>query len=185
MLAQAVSGCKDEKMNDSDTGAPKFPDPTLWAQHMAEIARLSEKLVRDFLSKQPQTGTRHGRSAQYRQRLPRNDAAADERSRPPRPGAALAVAGLSEAVVEHDAALPGRRTPSRRSPSRRPAIAASRMRRGRRARSSTTSSRAISSPRAGCNRRSARSRGSTIRRRARSISTRGNSSTRWRRRISC
>jgi polyhydroxyalkanoate synthase subunit PhaC len=54
MLAQAVSGCKDEKMNDSDTGAPKFPDPTQWAQHMAEIARLSEKLVRDFLAQQPQ-----------------------------------------------------------------------------------------------------------------------------------
>ena len=48
---------------------------------MAEIARLSEKLVREFLAKQPQTGTRHGRSAQYRQRLPRDDAAADDRSR--------------------------------------------------------------------------------------------------------
>jgi hypothetical protein len=54
MLAQAVPGCKDEKMNDTDTGAPKFPDPTQWAQHMAEIARLSEKLVRDFLAQQPQ-----------------------------------------------------------------------------------------------------------------------------------
>ena len=43
-------------MNDSDSGAPKFPDPTQWGQHMAEIARLSEKLVRDFLAKQPQTG---------------------------------------------------------------------------------------------------------------------------------
>ncbi|HLI22145.1 MAG TPA: alpha/beta fold hydrolase, partial [Stellaceae bacterium] len=40
-------------MNDSDSGAPKFPDPTLWAQHMGEIAKLSEKLVRDFLANQP------------------------------------------------------------------------------------------------------------------------------------
>ena len=43
-------------MNDSDTGAPKFPDPTQWSLHMAEIARLSEKLVRDFLAKQPEPG---------------------------------------------------------------------------------------------------------------------------------
>jgi len=43
-------------MNESDTGAPKFPDPTQWTQHMAEIAKLSEKLVRDFLAKQPQPG---------------------------------------------------------------------------------------------------------------------------------
>jgi polyhydroxyalkanoate synthase len=56
MLAQAVSGCKDEKMNDSESRAPKFPDPSQWAQHMAEIAQLSEKLVRDFLANQPQAG---------------------------------------------------------------------------------------------------------------------------------
>ena len=56
MLAQAVSGRKDEKMNDSEAAAPKFPDPTQWAQHMAEIAQLSEKLVREFLAGQPQAG---------------------------------------------------------------------------------------------------------------------------------
>ena len=43
-------------MTDSDSGASKFPDATQWAQHMAEIAQLSEKLVRDFLANQPQTG---------------------------------------------------------------------------------------------------------------------------------
>ena len=47
-------------MNDSESAAPKFPDPTQWAQHMAEIAQLSEKLVRDFLAAQPQNGMGSG-----------------------------------------------------------------------------------------------------------------------------
>ncbi len=43
-------------MNDSDTSQPKFPDPLQWSRHMAEIAQLSERLVRDFLANQPPGG---------------------------------------------------------------------------------------------------------------------------------
>jgi polyhydroxyalkanoate synthase subunit PhaC len=56
MLDEAAPRRKDEKMNDTDAASPKIPDPQLWAQHMAQIARLSEKLVRDFLAGQPAGG---------------------------------------------------------------------------------------------------------------------------------
>ena len=53
MLDQGVSRRKDENMNDSDTSQPQSPDPAQWSRNMAEIAALSEKLVRDFLAHQP------------------------------------------------------------------------------------------------------------------------------------
>jgi poly[(R)-3-hydroxyalkanoate] polymerase subunit PhaC len=43
-------------MNDSDAKDPNFPDPVGWSRNMAEIAQLSEKLVREFLAQQ-QTGS--------------------------------------------------------------------------------------------------------------------------------
>jgi polyhydroxyalkanoate synthase len=43
-------------MTDSDGTQPKFPDPLQWSRHMAEIAQLSERLVRDFLANQPAGG---------------------------------------------------------------------------------------------------------------------------------
>src|SRR5215510_4680824 len=42
-------------MNDSDASPSKAPDPAQWSRNMAQIAELSEKLVREFLSRQ-QTG---------------------------------------------------------------------------------------------------------------------------------
>jgi poly[(R)-3-hydroxyalkanoate] polymerase subunit PhaC len=42
-------------MNDSDAKDPNFPDPVGWSRNMAEIAQLSEQLVREFLAQQ-QTG---------------------------------------------------------------------------------------------------------------------------------
>jgi polyhydroxyalkanoate synthase subunit PhaC len=42
-------------MNDSDASQPKTPDPAQWSRNMAQIAELSEKLVREFLGRQ-QTG---------------------------------------------------------------------------------------------------------------------------------
>ena len=43
-------------MNDSDAEQPKIPDPVQWSRNMAQIAELSEKLVREFLARQQGTG---------------------------------------------------------------------------------------------------------------------------------
>ncbi len=43
-------------MNDSDAPQPKIPNPLQWSRNMAEIAQLSEKLVREFLGKQQAGG---------------------------------------------------------------------------------------------------------------------------------
>jgi len=43
---------KDENMNDSDAPQPRIPDPVQWSRNMAQIAELSEKLVREFLARQ-------------------------------------------------------------------------------------------------------------------------------------
>ncbi len=41
-------------MNDSEASQEQFPDPLQWTRNMAEIAQLSERLVRDFLAGQQQ-----------------------------------------------------------------------------------------------------------------------------------
>ena len=43
-------------MNDSDASQPKAPDPAQWSRNMAQIAALSEKLVREFLARQQSGG---------------------------------------------------------------------------------------------------------------------------------
>src|SRR5579864_2099057 len=65
----------------------------------------------------------HGRSAQYRQCVPRNDTAPDERSGPARARTALAMARLYAPVVEHGSALSRRRDDAdRRAPTGRPPL---------------------------------------------------------------
>ncbi len=43
-------------MNDSDASRPNQPDPVQWSRNMAQIAELSDKLVRDFLARQQSGG---------------------------------------------------------------------------------------------------------------------------------
>src|SRR5579863_4754735 len=67
--------------------------------------------------------SRDGRSAQYRQRLPRDDTTPDERSGPTGAGTALAMARLYAPVVEHGTALSRRRDDAdRRAPAGRPPL---------------------------------------------------------------
>ena len=129
-------------------------DPVALAESLASAAEKSAKVMGEFASRNAKSALRCRRRARPRQGVHGARRADARQSRAARRVADEPVVGLHEPVAGLDAAPHGRQR-RRRSPCPRRATSASSTRTGTSTSCSTTSSRATSSPRAGCTTRSA------------------------------